>query len=501
VDAEINLFARILVHAAAEVSNQYVRPVENVDLIYAALAGLYQTARLAEPRGLREDIRKAVLPPAGPPRELEVPPGALDSPTSTQVSAALVHLIHKAYLDTAEALRGQNPLIVALRAMTASLDPFTTVVTAEEPDLLAGQNEAYLGLGIEVEANSPLNQICVRNVHPGSPAQKAGLMPGDEIVGVGDKPIASVPDLDRAALRNTFHLEPIVGPEGPVPELPVKLTLRRRGVPGERTVRLAPERYRPETVLGVSRNEDNTWHYWLDRRRGVAQIRVGPLAPGTAAQLGEVLLRLRDEGLHGLLLDLRWCPGGLIREATGAAELFLGQVEIARTKERAQERVFRSTGEPKFQDLPVMVLINGATSGGGELIAAALQDHGRGRVWVTGQRSRGKGSIQTPLPLPRGIGLKVTSGTFFRSTGKNLHRFADSKPQDDWGVRPDPGLEFRISAGLERQLRDCWLLQTLRPGSSNEALPLDDPEADPQRLAALERLLEQLDRKVRAKSD
>jgi carboxyl-terminal processing protease len=203
--------------------------------------------------------------------------------------------------------------------------------------------------------------------------------------------------------------------------------------------------------------------------------------------------------MRGLVLDLRWCPGGFIKEATECAELFLGEKVIARTKERNQERVFRSTGEPKFQDLPVVVLINGATSGGGELIAAALQDHGQPRICVAGQRSLGKGSIQTSVFLPgANLGMKVTSGTFLRPSGKNLHRFADSKPQDDWGVRPDAGLEFPISPALERQLRQWWLLQTLRPGPSREVLPLDDPEADPQRQAAAQALQDQLDHKVHA---
>src|SRR5262249_34500832 len=78
-----------------------------------------------------------------------------------------------------------------------------------------------------------------------------------------------------------------------------------------------------------------------------------------------------------------------------------------------------------------------------------------------------------------------TSGTFVRPSGKNLHRFPNLTAADDWGVRPDPALEFRVSPEMSRQLRDWWQQQSLRPGSSNEALPLDDPTSDPQRLEAL----------------
>src|SRR5439155_15268224 len=129
--------------------------------------------------------------------------------------------------------------------------------------------------------------------------------------------------------------------------------------------------------------------------------------------------------------------------------LFLEDGVIARTKDRGEgERVYQAQGddEHKFLRCPVVVLVNGETTGGGELIAAALQDHKRAAV--AGQRTRGKGSIQSPVPrlalLREGGGfdgtleLKLTTGTFVRPNGKGLNRLADSKPSDDRVVRPDP---------------------------------------------------------------
>src|SRR5262249_42546930 len=122
---------------------------------------------------------------------------------------------------------------------------------------------------------------------------------------------------------------------------------------------------------------------------------------------------------------------------------------------------------------------------------AALQDNNR--AVVAGQRTLGKASVQSMMALPAGgMGFKLTTGTFQRPNGKNLHRFPDSKPSDDWGVIPDSKYEFRVSADLSRKLQEWWLLQTLRPGSSNEALPLDDPVADPQQQAALKMLRERV---------
>jgi carboxyl-terminal processing protease len=162
------------------------------------------------------------------------------------------------------------------------------------------------------------------------------------------------------------------------------------------------------------------------------------------------------------------------------------------------EDVYRSTDGDKLCDFPMVVLINGDTVGGGELIAAALQDHRRAAL--VGQRTRGKGNVQTISPLGT-LGLKVTSGTLVRPSGKNLHRFPDSKPTDDWGVSPDAGRGFRISPDLSRALQKWWERQTLRPGSSTERLPLDDPLIDPQRNAALEALTELMNRSLSAKED
>ena len=95
----------------------------------------------------------------------------------------------------------------------------------------------------------------------------------------------------------------------------------------------------------------------------------------------------------------------------------------------------------------------------------------------------------------------MTSGTIVRPSGKPLHRFPDSKPDDPWGVQPDPGHEFRVSADVSRALRTWWEEQTMRPGSSTKRLPLDDPLVDPQRNAALEALTELVNRKDRAQAE
>jgi hypothetical protein len=89
------------------------------------------------------------------------------------------------------------------------------------------------------------------------------------------------------------------------------------------------------------------------------------------------------------------------------------------------------------------------------------------------------------VPALPGYSMKLTGGTYTRPNGKNLQRFPDSKPDDDWGLRPDMGYEIPMSADLGHQLKGLHLLYALRPGGSREAMELDDPAADPQRSRAL----------------
>jgi len=280
----------------------------------------------------------------------------------------------------------------------------------------------------------------------------------------------------------------------------VELTLRRAGTKGSWQVKLELQSFQPETVLGVARAEDNSWDYILDREHKIAHVRIAWVGNDTAGVLAQVLNRLQEAGMRGLILDVRWCPGGYLLESASSAALFLDEGTLATVSMRDEtgaKREITYTCSDYHHGLclqvPVVVLVNGQTSGGAELIAAALQDHKRARV--VGQRTLGKASVQSPVAI--GVptaGMKLTSGSFARPSGKNLHRDPDSGPGADWGVRPDPGLEFRVSAELGQQLREEWLQQTLRPGLSNERLPLDNPAKDPQAQAALHALRQEIDK-------
>src|SRR5262249_30538915 len=146
------------------------------------------------------------------------------------------------------------------------------------------------------------------------------------------------------------------------------------------------------------REEGHRWNYWVDPKQKLAHVRITVLAKGTSDELLEVLSRLKDDGMRGLVLDLRWTPGGYLDEATAIPALFLGDVPVATVRSRKEEpETYRGSAACRFPDLPLVVLVNGETSGGAELIAAAMQDHKRAKV--VGQRTLGKGSVQRPMSL------------------------------------------------------------------------------------------------------
>jgi carboxyl-terminal processing protease len=493
IQAAAVVYANNLTQVVETIRRTYVREVSRVDLYEAALTGLYEAARVPAPATLKATLAKAEK--------------------AESFDKVLVHA--RADLGNPEALQGERAILASCRAMMRVLDPFSTVVTGLETTT-NGFDQTF-GLGIDLVGKAVPGPLVIKAVVPGGPAQRAGLQAGDHITRVDDKDPAKLTTEEALQLLNVGT---VARPNGddipPIPPPPgadrgdpdrttseARLTVRSPGEKEERKVTLFRESFHPESVQGVTRDANNSWDYWVDAKKKIAHIRVVTLGKYTAGELEGVLKRLEDEGLRGLILDLRWCPGGYLTSATGAASLFIEDGVVARTKIRTEgEHVYQAGGgaEQKFLRFPVVVLVNAETTGGGELIAAALQDHKRAAV--AGQRTRGKGSIQTPTYLGQlvdapgmpyrpggdGLQLKLTNGTFLRPSGKNLNRFANSKPSDDWGIRPDAGLEFPTSAEMSRRLKEWWQQQAVRPGGSQKALPLDDPEADPQRQAALKAL-------------
>jgi carboxyl-terminal processing protease len=252
--------------------------------------------------------------------------------------------------------------------------------------------------------------------------------------------------------------------------------------------------YTPESAFGVWRTADDKWDCLLDRQAKIGYIRVGPIETGLEKRVSEMLAELAKQGCRALILDLRWCPGGYVEPGTQIAGMFLpdGSVisKMAFTNTASSGRggdLHAPQGGGQYSKLPLVLLVGNETTGGGELIASALRDNDR--CVVIGQRTYGRATIQNVIDAGfAGLQFRITVGTSLRPNGKNRHRSAESQPTDDWGIRPDQGLEVPITADKSAELRRQAELHGLRPAGSREALPFDDPAGDPYRLEALKYL-------------
>jgi carboxyl-terminal processing protease len=487
--AEARDYAGRLTEVVDRIGIEYVRPVSRADLAVAALTGLYEAARQPVPPGLKQEVQQFA-------------------------DSDLVGLLARAReeLGPNDALRGSTrALIVSVQALPKALDPYCGLIIPQESQRLDSYESTpnvglefagiappptltvFGGPGARIQGEvvihdrpaAPTGPVRVQSVVPGGPGQRAGIRPDDLIVKIDGRPA------DSAAFPALFRrLEPIRPgmPYDPANASPSRLTILRPGRPEPIEVAIAPVAFRPESVFGARRRPDGSWDFLLDPAARVGYVRLGAIGLATHTEFFEALKSLTNQSIRGLVLDLRWCPGGYLAQATTIAHLLLpGDAPVANQKERGspvKSVPFDDLGAT-YTDFPVVALVNGETSGGGELIAAALQDHGR--AVIAGQRTVGKGSVQKPLersPVP----FKLTTGMFLRPSGKNLQRHPDSKPSDDWGIRPDAGRDIPLTAEASRRLKAWWLLSTLRPAGSTEALPLDDPENDPQRQAAVQML-------------
>jgi carboxyl-terminal processing protease len=206
-------------------------------------------------------------------------------------------------------------------------------------------------------------------------------------------------------------------------------------------------------VLGDTRKTDDPkeWDFFVDKQNKIAYVRLATFSKTAAQELRSAIEQLEKEGVRGLVLDLRHNPGGLLKAAVEISDLFLTNGVIVSTRGRDQEQEIYKAKESgtlllPAEKFPIAVLINKYSASASEIVAAALQDHGR--AVVVGERSFGKGSVQNVIEMKEGnekSALKLTTASYWRPNGKNIHRFPDAKESDEWGVKPNPGYEVPLT--------------------------------------------------------
>lgn len=372
----------------------------------------------------------------------------------------------------------------ALEGMIGTLkDPFTDYLSPEHLEQFDKQTRAQFS-GIGAEIGTDQDQLQIVSPLEDSPAFEAGVMAGDIIMEIDGKSTEGMDATDAVKL--------ITGPEG------TEVKLKLRHLSGEiETLTITRRRIEIQTVKGFSREKDHHWNFMIQPEAKVGYIRLTQFSDPSAAALLDAINQLKAQGLKGLILDLRYNPGGLLSQAIEISDMFLSSGRIVSTKGRnSPERVENATEARDVGDFPIVVLVNEFSASAAEILSGALKDNDR--AIIVGTRSFGKGSVQQVMALESGKGaIKVTTAYYYLPSGRNIHR---REGADTWGVDPNDGFYVPMTFEQEREMnkirRDSDILR-LNDGddTSTQVTPewLRDKRADPQLAAALQTLLAKLD--------
>jgi carboxyl-terminal processing protease len=323
-------------------------------------------------------------------------------------------------------------------------DPYSSFLSTQQLAEIDGQLQGkFTGIGAQIELRD--GNVTVITPLPDSPAFKAGLRPGDVIEAVDDQPIRGL-EISAVVRR-------ILGKAGEV----VRLTVKRADRPAEVltvtrgvvTVR-SVHGFRPGSA-------DEGRDAFLDRDHAIGYVRVAQFSNDTPGELKAMIGRLNDQGLKGLILDLRGCPGGLLSAAVEVTQMFLSQGTIVTIRGRDQAaKPISADGLAIAPDVPLVVLVDGTTASAGEIVAGALKDHDR--ALIVGSRTVGKGSVQSLVKLKDGSGaLRLTSAYYQLPHGEEIDK---QEGKTSWGVDPTDGyyvpvdrktLEAMMRKRVERQ--------------------------------------------------
>jgi carboxyl-terminal processing protease len=324
---------------------------------------------------------------------------------------------------------------------------YITAAEAAEFDAEITQEFGGIGVVITLRGDKPPRELVVVSPpEPGQPAAGHDIRARDRILAIDGVPVS---EMDTQTTDEViYHMR------GPVGE-PVRLTILHAGETVPVEIEVVRDLIAMESVKGVRKRDDASWQFRLDDYPQVAYVRITTFGEKTPDELYDVLERLTSEGVQGVVLDLRENPGGELNRTVQVCDMFLREGKtIVQTRDRYErlEENRRSTDDTPFPDVPLAVLINRGSASASEILAACLQDHER--AVVIGERSFGKGTVQRLLPvgppvrrhedLQSGI-LKLTMSSYWRPSGKNIHRMPGDGEEDEWGVAPDPGMEVKLT--------------------------------------------------------
>jgi carboxyl-terminal processing protease len=299
----------------------------------------------------------------------------------------------------------------AIKGMLEALDPHSAFMTPDLfKELQVETKGEFGGLGIEITLDNGI--LTIVSPIEDTPADKAGLKPGDKITKINGE-----------STKNITLLKAVQKMRGPAGSK-VMITVAREGVRGEKDYPLV------RAVIHVKSVKKEVLE------PGYPYVRIANFQDNTDTDLTGAIESLgEDEGIKGMVLDLRNNPGGLLDQAVKVSNLFIDQGLIVYTDGRVKDQrmEFRATRTGKHYKFKIACLINKGSASASEIVAGALQD--RDRAIIFGSKSFGKASVQTIIPLDEGEGLKLTTAYYYTPKGRHIQKT---------GIHPDVDLEAQV---------------------------------------------------------
>ena len=377
----------------------------------------------------------------------------------------------------------------AIEGMVKKLDRYSDYIPPPDMDRFRTNVENEFG-GIGIRVSSENGKIIVISPLYGTPAYLGGILAGDQIIRVDGESTKGF-DLSDMVKR-------LKGPLGS--EVTLTVVHPRDGK--ERTITVKRTLVRVETVLGAHRTESDNWNFYADEERKIGYINITAFGRHTLEELRPALATLKQDDVQALVIDLRFNPGGLLSSAISISDLFISTGKIVSTTGRnSPHNQWNAHKTGSYEGFPMVVLVNRYSASASEIVSACLQDHQR--ALIVGERTWGKGSVQNIIELEGGkSALKLTTASYQRPNGKNIHRFPGAKPEDEWGVTPNDGYEVRFSAKEMEEFgtyrRQIDILRKDNPRPEGEQAPQFE---DRQLNKALEFLVAKLDESEKEKAE
>jgi carboxyl-terminal processing protease len=329
-------------------------------------------------------------------------------------------------------------------AMSA-MDPFTNIVWPwDVKDFEKSMTQQFSGIGVEISKETGVLKIA--SLLPDTPAYRAGLDAEDQIVAVNGEPTEK--------LSIYCAVDKITGPKG----TKVALTIRRPSTGKSWDVTIVRDKITVQPLRGWQRRTDGQWDWMIDPANQIGYVRLTTFTETSGPDLDEILTRLEKDGLNGLVLDLRYNPGGYLNSAAEVADLFIKEGVIVKSSPRHGLATYEIAHEKgTHPDYPLVILINESSASASEIVAGALQDPKYRRATLVGQRSYGKGSVQVVSPYTGGSSqLKYTVAYYHLPSDQQVkNRYQMEKlGRKDWGIAPDVEVKMSLS-----ELRDMLDMQ------------------------------------------